>query len=41
MERPSSAGDACPSRSPGVSGQDFLEETLDPVVSEHKDRRVS
>lgn len=32
MERPSSAGDACPSRSPGASGRDFLWATTDPAV---------
>lgn len=33
-ERPSSTGDACLSRFPGVSGRDFLWETMDPVVGE-------
>lgn len=30
-ERPSSAGDACPSRSPGASGRGFLWATTDPA----------
>lgn len=35
-ERPSSTGDACLSRSPGVSGRDFLWETMDPVAGENE-----
>ena len=38
MEHPSSTGDSCPIRSPEASGQDFLVETLDPLVGDHRQR---
>lgn len=36
---PSSIDDFCPIHSLEESGQDFLEETLDPTVGEHRPRR--